>query len=93
MALGAREAILDGGLKIPEDIALVGFDDIVVAALKGVEITTVSQKKYEMGSLALKILIDKIEKGSPPMVNQIMLEPELIIRKSCGYGIRLNQNT
>jgi DNA-binding LacI/PurR family transcriptional regulator len=74
-------------------MAMVGFDDIFAVALKGVELTTVSQKKYGMGSLAVKILIDKIEKGSPPMMNQIMLEPELIIRKSCGYGIRLNQNS
>jgi len=93
MALGAREAILEGGLRIPEDMALVGFDDIAAAALRGVEITTISQKKYEMGSLAVKILIDKIEKESPPMVNQIMLEPELIIRKSCGYRIRLDPNS
>ena len=92
MPLGAREAILGSGLKIPEDTALVGFDDIVVAALKGVEITTVSQKRYEMGSLAVKILVDKIENGSPPVLNQIMLEPELIVRKSCGYRIRIDQN-
>jgi DNA-binding LacI/PurR family transcriptional regulator len=58
-----------------------------------VELTTESLKKYEMGSLPVKILIDKIEKGSPPMVNQIMLEHELILRKSCGDGIRLSQNS
>ena len=87
MALGCREAILDAGLKIPEEMALVGFDDIVAAALKGIEITTVSQKKYEMGSLAVKILIDKIKNGTPPMVNQTILEPELIIRSSCGYRL------
>lgn len=87
MALGVREAILDTGLKIPEDIALVGFDDIAVAALRGVEITTISQKKYEMGSLAVKILIDKIEKKPPPMVSQIVLEPEIIVRNSCGYRL------
>ena len=86
MALGAREAILDGGLRIPEDMALVGFDDIAAAALRGVEITTISQKKYEMGSLAVKILIDKIEEEGPRMANQIMLEPKLIVRKSCGYS-------
>jgi len=87
MALGAREAILDSGLKIPEDVALVGFDDIAVTGLKGVEITTISQKKYEMGSLAVKILIDKIENRSLPMANQIILEPELVIRNSCGYRL------
>jgi LacI family transcriptional regulator len=93
MALGAREAILDKGLKIPEDTALVGFDDIVAASLKGVELTTISQRKYEMGSLAVKILVDKVEKKNFSSVNQVILEPELIIRKSCGYRIHLNQNS
>jgi LacI family transcriptional regulator len=87
MALGSREAILDTGLRIPEDMALVGFDDIVPAALKGVEITTVSQKKYEMGSLATKTLIDKIKNGTSSIVHQTILEPELIIRNSCGYRL------
>jgi LacI family transcriptional regulator len=87
MALGSREAILDTGLKIPEEMALVGFDDIITAALRGIEITTISQKKYEMGSLAVKVLIDKIRNGKPSRVNQTILEPELIIRNSCGYRL------
>ena len=86
-ALGVREAILKLGLRIPEDVALVGFDDIDLAALQGIELTTVSQKKYEMGSLAVKNLIDKIEKGALPMLNQVILEPELVIRRSCGYHL------
>jgi DNA-binding LacI/PurR family transcriptional regulator len=45
----------------------------------------VSQKKYEMGALAVKILIERIGKGAPPMSNQVILEPELVIRTSCGY--------
>lgn len=88
MALGVREAILESGLRIPEDMALVGFDDIAVASLSGIEITTISQKKYEMGSLAVKVLIDKVRSGKPSMVNQTILEPELIIRNSCGYRLR-----
>lgn len=87
MALGVREAIMDAGLRIPENMALVGFDDIAFTALKGVEITTVSQKKYEMGALAVKILIEKIKSDSPLKANQIILEPELIIRSSCGYRL------
>lgn len=85
MALGVREAVLDSGLRIPEDMALVGFDDIEASAVRGVEITTVNQKKYEMGSLAVEILVHKIEnKGAS--VRQVVLNPEMIIRKSCGYG-------
>ena len=87
MALGVREAIMDAGLKIPENMALVGFDDIAATALKGVELTTVSQKKYEMGALAVKILIEKIRNAAPPMANQVILEPELVIRTSCGYRL------
>lgn len=87
MALGVREAILDSGLKIPDDIALIGFDDIALTAVKGIEITTVSQKKYQMGSLAVKILINKIEERTPGTIDQIILDPELIIRNSCGYRL------
>lgn len=88
MALAVREAIMEAGLKIPENMALVGFDDICAAGLRGVEMTTISQKKYEMGALAVKILIDKIKNSTIPMSNQIILEPELIIRTSCGYRLR-----
>jgi LacI family transcriptional regulator len=87
MALGVREALLDGGIRIPEDVALVGFDDIAVTALKGIELTTVSQKKYEMGSLAVGLLIDRIEKKGLSTVQQVTLEPELIIRNSCGFRL------
>ena len=85
MALGVREAVLERGLSIPSDVALVGFDDIEAASIKGVEITTVNQKKYEMGALAVEILTGKIEhreNGAP--AKHVVLKPEIIIRKSCG---------
>jgi DNA-binding LacI/PurR family transcriptional regulator len=84
MALGVRQAILDVGLEIPEDIALVGFDDIEAGGIAGVELTTVSQKKYEMGGRAAQILIERIEqKTHSPQ--QVVLQPELVIRASCGF--------
>jgi DNA-binding LacI/PurR family transcriptional regulator len=58
-----------------------------MAALRGIEITTVSQNKYEMGSLAVKILIEKIENPTLAMVNQMFLQPKLVIRNSCGYRL------
>jgi DNA-binding LacI/PurR family transcriptional regulator len=87
MALGVREAVLDSGLNIPENMALTGFDDIAFSATKGVELTTIRQKKYDMGTLAVEVLVKKIEKRSPPAVTQITLEPEIIIRNSCGHGL------
>ena len=88
MALGVREAVLSIGLKIPEDVAIVGFDDINMSALTGIELTTISQRKYEMGIMAAKILIDKIKKDAPSMVNKVVLDAELVIRKSCGYHLK-----
>ena len=87
MALGVREAVLSCGLKIPEDIAIIGFDDIDMASITGIELTTISQKKYEMGVMATQILINKIEGETPSMVNKLVLDAELIIRKSCGYSL------
>ena len=88
MALGAYEAILDAGLRVPEDIALIGFNNITFSAMRGIELTTIGQKKYEMGSVAVHILIDRIEGRDGDTVKQITLEPELIVRRSCGYHIR-----
>jgi LacI family transcriptional regulator len=89
MALGVFQAIIEGGQRVPEDIALVGFNDIEFTATKGVELTTIGQKKYKMGALAVKILVEKIEGGgSKPSTKEIFLKPELIIRKTCGYHLR-----
>jgi LacI family transcriptional regulator len=87
MALAVREAILEVGLEIPHDIALVGFDGIDATGYKRIEITTVGQERYEMGSMALKILIDKIEKKTPPMTRQVIMRPDMLIRNSCGYRL------
>jgi LacI family transcriptional regulator len=88
MALGAYEAILDAGLRVPEDGALIGFNNITFSAMRGIELTTIGQKKYEMGSVAVYILIDRIEGRDGETVKQVTLEPELIIRRSCGYHLR-----
>ncbi len=88
MALGAFEAILDSGLRVPDDVALIGFNDIEFSSLKTVELSTIGQRKYEMGSIAVHTLIERIEEGDGDRVRQTILEPELIIRKSCGFHLR-----
>jgi DNA-binding LacI/PurR family transcriptional regulator len=88
MALGTYQAIVEEGQKVPENIALIGFNDIEFTAIKGVELTTIGQKKYEMGALAVKILVEKIEGGeSKSSTKEIFLKPELIIRKTCGFHL------
>ena len=88
MALGAYQGIFEQGQRVPEDIALVGFNDIEFAAMRGVDLTTIGQKKYEMGAIAVKTLVDRIEGQEFPSAGEIVLKPELIIRKTCGFHLR-----
>ncbi|MFB3887017.1 MAG: LacI family DNA-binding transcriptional regulator [Thermodesulfobacteriota bacterium] len=89
MALGAYQAIVEEGMRVPEDMALIGFNDIEFTAMKGIELTTIGQKKFEMGALAVRILVEKIERNEVrPFGKEILLKPELIIRKSCGFHLK-----
>jgi DNA-binding LacI/PurR family transcriptional regulator len=83
IAIGAMRAIKDAGLKIPDDVAVVGFDNLKYASLLEVPLTTVAQPFKEIGQKAIEILISKIE-GKSKELNQIILKPELVIRKTCG---------
>lgn len=83
MAMGAIKAIQEAGLRVPEDIAVVGFDDIEVATMVHPALTTVRQQKEDLGRIAGEALIAMIE--DPDAVAPIVTLPtELIIRESCG---------
>jgi DNA-binding LacI/PurR family transcriptional regulator len=82
VALGVMQALIDSGLKIPDDVALVGFDDIERAQYAPVPLTTVRQPTEQIGKTAIEILINRIE-GKPASLRTI-LEPCLIERDSCG---------
>jgi len=81
-ALGFEKALLENGIRIPEDIAIVGFDNIERASLASVPLTTINQPTKKIGQLAIQTVINKIE--GRPTLNRIILKPELIIRESCG---------
>jgi LacI family transcriptional regulator len=86
MALGAIQGIKESGLRVPDDIAVVGFDDIAFASFPEIGLTTVRQPKYEMGRLAADILLDSIITSTKEPKKHI-LEPKLIIRtSSCRLG-------
>ncbi|MCK4790884.1 MAG: substrate-binding domain-containing protein, partial [Desulfobacteraceae bacterium] len=88
MAMGAFDAIEELDLSVPEDIALVGFDDTEFASNQRIRLTTVSQKKYEMGKLGVQILSDYIEREEKDYIHKIILEPRIIIRESCGQRLQ-----
>lgn len=81
LALGALEAVIELGLKIPEEIAVVGFDDIPFAGLPEIGLTTVAQPKYKMGKLAAGMLLNRL-KNPESVCENIVLNPRLVIRKT-----------
>ena len=82
-AFGAMKAILEHGLRIPEDIATVGMSDDVRAELASSPLTTIRQPAYEIGKTAAATLISEIEGKSKPG-KRVAVDTELIVRKSCG---------
>jgi LacI family transcriptional regulator len=86
MAIGAIRATRELGIRVPEDIAFVGFDDLPIATLSNIQLTTVRQPVVEFGIRAVEALIDQIENnGKKPY--RIIMETELVIRESSGAAI------
>ncbi len=85
-AIGAVQAVREAGLRVPEDIAVVGFDDLDVATRMSPQLTTIRQPVQQKGAYAARLLIDLIEeKCSSPQ--HIVLPTELVVRQSCGAGL------
>lgn len=79
--IGAIRALREVGMRVPDDISIIGFDDIDSAAYQNPSLTTVRQPLREMGRLAAKTLLEKIARSDSAPMN-IRLEPELIVRES-----------
>lgn len=86
IAIGALKAVREAGLRVPEDISIVGFDDLDIADYVSPGLTTIHQPRYEIGKRAMDLLLLKIGK-EPIGKSHIILEDELIIRESCGQKI------
>jgi DNA-binding LacI/PurR family transcriptional regulator len=82
-AIGAMKAICEAGLLIPKDIAVVGIEDIEMAAYVEPALTTIRVPKEELGRLAVKVLVDRIE-GGHELPIRVDVPFELVIRESCG---------
>jgi DNA-binding LacI/PurR family transcriptional regulator len=82
-AIGSMWAIHEAGLRVPEDISVVGFDDIPGGAFASPALTTVRQPLVRMGQIAAQTLVDLIEERGE-YVPEIPIEPELVVRASTG---------
>src|SRR6266850_7633282 len=82
-AIGSLWAFREAGLRVPEDISIVGFDDIPGAAYANPGLTTVRQPLVKMGQIAAQTVVDLIE-GPGEYVPEIAIEPDFVIRQSTG---------
>jgi LacI family transcriptional regulator len=86
MAIGALKGLREAGLRVPQDVALVGFDDVPAASVIEPTLTTVRQPIERLGCMAVEVLLSVLE-GLPeeePSVQRIVLPTELAVRVSCG---------
>ncbi|MGD6802328.1 LacI family transcriptional regulator [Rossellomorea vietnamensis] len=82
MAIGAMKAAQELGKKVPEDISIIGYDDILLASYVSPALTTIAQNKFQLGFEAARMLLDLLTKGDQP--KQVILNTELKKRESTG---------
>ena len=82
LALGVMRGLGQRGLKIPDDIALIGYDDVEFASMLSPALTSIRQPKYQLGHAAAELLLHEINDTEQHQHTQIIYQPELIIRAS-----------
>jgi LacI family transcriptional regulator len=80
-SIGVLAALRESGIRVPEDMAIVSFDDVELA--KNFDLTTMSQPMFKMGVLAVKKMLERIENPNAP-VTSVDFKPTLVVRASCG---------
>ena len=83
-AMGAMRAFQDAGLRVPDDISVVGFDDVLGAAYHTPSLTTIRQPLRKMGMIAAEALLQRLQGDADERTESIEVEPELIVRESSG---------
>jgi LacI family transcriptional regulator len=86
IALGAMSACRSAGLRMPDDLALVSFDDPVYGELLDPPVTALGRSDVAMGKLAASLLLDALDAGTLGPPTEVRLPVELVVRRSCGCG-------
>jgi DNA-binding LacI/PurR family transcriptional regulator len=80
--MGAKSALREAGLRIPDDISIIGFDDIPWAKYSDPALTTIRLPAQELASSACLMLLNLMQ-GSEPEERHLILDTDLVVRKSC----------
>lgn len=83
-AVGALNAIVEKGLRVPEDVSLIGYDNTALAALRHISLTTIHQPRNQIGEMAVKAVIRRIEKPGAAARRHV-LPPRLVVRSTTGH--------
>ena len=87
-AIGAIRALREGGLSVPHDVSVVGFDDVQSAAFQNPTLTTVRQPLHLMGQLAAEAIVAHVSSAAKQDAKRFVVEPELIVRESTAAANR-----
>ena len=82
LAVGVSQAATDLGIRVPDELMVVGYDDNHFASESSIPVSTVSLPGYRMGELAIELLLEEIREGSGHVHRTVMLDPHLIPRRS-----------
>ncbi|MGE5598350.1 MAG: LacI family DNA-binding transcriptional regulator [Bacteroidota bacterium] len=85
IAQGAVRALADAGIRVPDEVAVIGFDDSVAAVCSQPSLTTMHQPLYDLGKATVDLLVERIGNPGAP-ARQVCLQPTLVIRQSCPPG-------
>ncbi len=92
-AIGAIRALREHGLRVPEAVSVIGFDDIQSAAFQNPALTTVRQPLWRMGQMAAEVVLSRAANGADaPYPRKLVVEPELMVRESTCRAARAARN-
>jgi DNA-binding LacI/PurR family transcriptional regulator len=83
VALGAMESLFEHGIRVPDDVSIIGYDDIYIASFIRVPLTTVHQAKFRMGQIAATGLLHMLDGRQEPRGQQFLIKPRMVVRESC----------
>jgi len=83
VAIGVLQACKESGLRVPEDIAVVGFDDIELASLVTPKLTSMLVPRYELGQMVMNLLL-RVIAANGRNEEHLYITPKMVIRESCG---------